>query len=119
MAPPRFLPGLGFIDTITVQKSVYHALQQPALVNEYAAMPSLHVGWILLVGVALFQMTHAWYTKAFAMVLPLMMTAAIIFTANHYILDAVVGVAITLVALWIAGVLNRRFEGTRIYAVLV
>jgi hypothetical protein len=119
MAPPRFLPDAGFIDTITVNKSVYHALQQPALVNQYAAMPSLHLGWILLVGLALFQMTHTWYTKAFGMALPLMMTAAIIFTANHYILDAVVGVAVTLIALLIANLLNRRFEGTRIHAVLV
>jgi hypothetical protein len=49
VAPPR-LAGMGFVDTITEQSSSYRVLQPPAFVNQYAAMPSLHVGWDLLVG---------------------------------------------------------------------
>ena len=119
MAPPRFLPGVGFIDTITQYDKVYHALQHPSFVNEYAAMPSLHLGWNLLVGLAVFETTRAWYTRAFGLLLPVPMLASIIFTGNHFILDAVAGVLVALAALWLATLLNRRFAGTRIHAVLV
>ena len=119
MAPPRFLPGVGFIDTITQYDKVYQALQHPSFVNQYAAMPSLHLGWNLLVGLAVFETTKAWYTRAFGLLLPVPMLASIIFTGNHFILDAVVGVLVALAALWLATLLNRRFAGTRIHAVLV
>lgn len=119
VAPPRFLPDLGFIDTVTQKDNIYHLLQNPALVNEYAAMPSLHLGWNLLVGLALFRTTSLWYTKAFGLLMPVLMLAAVVFTANHYLLDTVAGVAVVLAALWLAGLLNRRFQGTPIHAVLV
>ncbi len=119
VAPPRFLPHLGFIDTVTQKDNIYHILQNPALVNEYAAMPSLHLGWNLLVGLAIFRTTSLWYTKAFGLLMPVLMLAAVVFTANHYLLDTVAGVAVVLAALWLAGLLNRRFEGSRFHAVLV
>ena len=119
MAPPRFLPQFGFIDTITIYDEVYHALQNPAFVNQYAAMPSLHLGWNLLVGLAIFETTKVWWAKAFGLLLPIPMLIAIILTGNHFVLDAVAGVAVALAALWLAGFLNRRFAGTRIHAVLV
>ena len=43
MAPPRFLDG--FVDTVTLDSNAYRVLQPPSLTNQYAAMPSLHVGW--------------------------------------------------------------------------
>jgi len=119
MAPPRFLTEFGFIDTITLYDEVYHALQNPAFVNQYAAMPSLHLGWNLLVGLAVFETTKSWWSKAFGLFLPIPMLTAIIFTGNHYVLDAVAGVLVALAALWLAGFLNRRFAGTRVHAVLV
>ena len=119
MAPPRFLPQFGFIDTITIYDEVYHALQNPAFVNQYAAMPSLHLGWNLLVGLAIFETTKVWWAKAFGLLLPIPMLIAIILTGNHFVLDAVAGIAVALAALWLAGFLNRRFAGTRIHAVLV
>ncbi len=117
MAPPRMLDG--FMDTIALRQNIYRTLQYSPFVNQYAAMPSLHLGWNLLVGLALFQMTRVWYAKAFGVLMPLMMLAAIVLTANHYILDAVAGIVVALVSLWLAGQLSRRFEGTRIHAVLV
>ncbi len=56
MAPPR-LAGLGYVDTVTRSSRSYRYLQPPAFVNQYAAMPSLHVGWDLLAGVAIFTST--------------------------------------------------------------
>ena len=119
MAPPRFISEAGFIDTITLYDNVYHALQNPAFVNQYAAMPSLHLGWNLLVGLAIFETTKSWWARAFGLLLPIPMLVAIILTGNHFVLDAVAGVIVALAALWLAGFLNRRFAGTRIHAVLV
>ncbi len=51
VAPPR-LAGLGLVDTVTEQSHAYRILQPPQFVNQYAAMPSLHAGWDLLVGIA-------------------------------------------------------------------
>ncbi len=99
MAPPRFLPQFGFIDTITIYDEVYHALQNPAFVNQYAAMPSLHLGWNLLVGLAVFETTKVWWAKAFGLLLPIPMLVAIILTGNHFVLDAVAGVVVALGAL--------------------
>jgi len=119
MAPPRFVTEAGFVDTITLHDEVYHALQHPAFVNQYAAMPSLHLGWNLLIALAVIQTTKAVWARGLVTLLPLAMLAGIIFTGNHYILDAVAGVGVALVALGIANFLHRKFQGTRIHAVLV
>ena len=52
VAPPR-LADLGLVDTVTESSEAYRYLQPPAFVNQYAAMPSLHAGWDLLVGLAI------------------------------------------------------------------
>ena len=51
VAPPRLLDGGPFVDTVTTWSNSYRVLQPPSLVNKYAAVPSLHVGWNLLVGI--------------------------------------------------------------------
>jgi membrane-associated phospholipid phosphatase len=119
MAPPRFIAEAGFVDTVSLYNNAYRVLQPPTFVNQYAAMPSLHFGWNLLVGLAVFQTTRAWYAKTFALLMPLLVMAGIILPGNHYILDGVIGGTVALAALWFAGFLNRRFQGTRIHAVLV
>ena len=104
VAPPR-LVGLGFVDTITESSNSYRVLQPPAFVNQYAAMPSLHVGWDLLVGMALVAVATTWLIRMIGCLMPMLMAAATIVTANHYVLDVLVGAAFGLagwiVALWI------------------
>jgi hypothetical protein len=102
MAPPRFLPELGFVDTVMRDTSSYRVLQPPAFTNQYAAMPSLHVGWNLLMGIAIFQTTRHLFWKVFAVVMPLAMYLATILTANHFVLDGVVGALVALTGLVIA-----------------
>ena len=119
VAPPRMVPEAGFVDTVTLYNTAYRVLQPPAFSNQYPALPSLHFGWNLLVGLALFQTTRVWYAKAFGLLMPFLMFTAVILTANHYILDPLMGGTIALVALGIAGLLHRRFEGTRLHTVLV
>jgi hypothetical protein len=97
MAPPRFIETMGFVDTITLHSESYRVLQPPSLVNQYAAMPSLHVGWDLLMGIALFQHLRGRW-RWFAVLLPVMMFASVVLTANHYLLDGIVGAGLVLLS---------------------
>src|SRR4029079_5519963 len=91
VSPPR-LAGLGRIDTVTEHSTAYRVLQPPALVNQYAAMPSLHVGWDLLVEIAIATTAASMAMRIIGHVLPVLMGLAVIVTANHYVLDVVAGV---------------------------
>ncbi len=98
MAPPRFLAG--FSDTVTELSTSYKYLQPPGVVNKFAAMPSLHVGWNLLAGVILFKAIHHGLLRLLPLVSPVLMTMAVVVTANHYVIDAVVGAVVALIGLW-------------------
>ena len=91
VAPPRFMDAWGFVDTITERSQAYRVLQPPAFVNQYAAMPSLHFGWNLLVGIAMVRHGKFLVLRAIGVALPIMMFASIVLTANHYIIDGVAG----------------------------
>lgn len=108
MAPPRFLTELGFVDTVMRDTSSYRVLQPPAFTNQYAAMPSLHVGWNLLMGIAIFRTTRLVYWRAFAILMPVAMYIATILTANHFVLDGIVGSLVALVGLAAARSLYGR-----------
>src|SRR4029079_12833239 len=58
LAPPRFMPEFGFTETIILAQS-YCASQSPKIVNQYAALPSLHFGWDLLIAIAIGYNTRA------------------------------------------------------------
>jgi membrane-associated phospholipid phosphatase len=105
VAPPRMLPG--FVDTVTENSTSYRILQPPNLVNKYAAVPSLHAGWNLLVGVALYRAsTHRTFLRMFGIVSATAMALAVVSTANHYILDVVAGYAVALAGLAISLVIT-------------
>ena len=106
VAPPRF-GILDLSDTVTERSSSYRTLQPPGLINRYAAMPSLHFGWNLLVGVIIWRVTTNRWLRAAAIVLPLAMCIAVVATANHYVADVVAGAAVALIGLAAAMVLRR------------
>jgi hypothetical protein len=107
VAPPRFvLPEI--VDTVTESSSGYRALQPPALTNQYAALPSLHFGWNLLLGIVLFQATRRIGVRAFALAMPRAMAFAVVATANHYVLDVALGAVVVLVGLAAAHGLRAR-----------
>lgn len=107
VAPPR-LAGLGFVDTVSERSSSYRVLQPPAFVDQYAAMPSLHVGWDLLVGVALLSAASSVLLRVIGVAMPVVMVVAVVVTANHYVLDAAVGIVLALVGHAVALRLERR-----------
>jgi len=100
--PPRLLPGFGVVDTVTQHSTAYRTLQPPAFVNQYAAVPSLHVGFDLLVGLVLFRSTRSRAVRALAVAMPMAMILAVVLTANHYVIDVVAGVAVSLTGLALA-----------------
>lgn len=101
VAPPRLMD-IGIVDTVTEQSRSYRTLQPPGLINKYAALPSLHFGWNLLVGVILWQATRRTAVRVFAVVMPVLMAFAVVVTANHYVIDVVAGGALALLGLFVA-----------------
>jgi len=107
VAPPR-LAELGFVDTITERSVAYRVLQPPAFVNQYAAMPSLHAGWDLLVGIAIVSAASGLALRVIGGLLPVVMATSVMVTANHYLLDVVAGVILVLIGRYVAVRLQRR-----------
>lgn len=107
VAPPRLLD-LGLVDTVADQSHAYRALQPPGLTNQYAAFPSLHFGWNVVVGIVLLMTTAHLAVRAFAIVSPLAMGFAVVATANHFVIDVVAGLAVVLVGLLVAQEIERR-----------
>ncbi|UFR04301.1 phosphatase PAP2 family protein [Streptomyces sp. Go40/10] len=116
--PPRLLSaGHGFVDTMA-QYSSYGwwggAASAPrgmgGMTNQYAAMPSLHVGWALWCGVMLWRHGGTRLTKVLGVVYPLVTALVVMGTANHYLLDAVAGVAAMGVGLLLAPRVMRAVD---------
>lgn len=107
VAPPRLMP-LGLIDTVTEQSHSYRVLQPPALVNKYAAVPSLHVGWNLLIGIALWRASRSRLLRALAVAGPVLMAIAVVVTANHYVVDGMAGAAVALTGLALSSRITPR-----------
>ena len=99
-APPRFLPPeFGFIDTIQIYgPSQYTARDSLIYYNLFAAMPSLHIGWTLLIGVMFLRSKVFIWIKAFGVMYPIITFIGIIITGNHYIIDAAGGLGVMLAA---------------------
>ncbi|MEU7718781.1 phosphatase PAP2 family protein [Streptomyces tibetensis] len=99
LAPPRMLAATGLVDTARVYgPSVYGDPATDSLSNQFAAMPSLHFGWALMVAVGLIVATRSrwrWLWLAH----PLLTLLVIVGTANHYWLDAIVAAALLVLAL--------------------
>jgi hypothetical protein len=96
VAPPR-LADLGLLDTVTDYSSAYRVLQPQAFVNQYAALPSLHVGWDLLIGLAIVTCSTHLAVRVVGALLPLLMAFSVVCTANHFLVDVVVGTLLVLV----------------------
>jgi uncharacterized membrane protein YjdF len=90
LAPPRLAPGAELIDTIAVFG------REHAFANEYAAMPSLHVGWMAAAGVVLGRSIGGRRGWMLALSMGPLMLLTVIATGNHYWLDGVVGVLFTV-----------------------
>ncbi len=93
-APPRFMPEWGFIDTVSdfTPVNVSHtSASMSALFNPYAAVPSMHVAFALMIGWPLARLARLRVVRAMWLLYPFVMTFVIVVTANHFIVDALLG----------------------------
>lgn len=108
VSPPRLIQGHDFVDTMSVFSQVsYQAQEFTPFVNQYAAMPSLHAGWALLLVLAVMSSFKNIILRCFFIVIFLFQLVAIICTGNHFWLDGLVGIAVCLLA-WMGALLSRR-----------
>ncbi|MFC0526184.1 phosphatase PAP2 family protein [Phytohabitans kaempferiae] len=90
LAPPRLVPSFGMVDTmILTGPSAYPDNSTDGVANQFAAMPSLHVGWALLVAIALIRVTSGRW-RWLALAHPILTVTVVVITANHYWLDGIV-----------------------------
>lgn len=98
LAPPRMLTDYGFVDlAASYGQSVYGPPETDNLSNQFAAMPSLHVGWALLLAVAIVAATRTRW-RWLALAHPVLTTLIVVGTGNHYWLDAIVAVTLLAIA---------------------
>ena len=110
LAPPRMFDEMGFVDTLQKHgPKIYDAEAISNTANQIAAMPSLHVGWALIGAWAIIKAsTSRW--RWIAALHPAGMTAAVVLTANHWWLDAIIA-ALLVAVVWAADApIQRRLE---------
>jgi hypothetical protein len=124
LAPPRMFPCNDWVATIGPNSTVgncvvdtlnrggspwsYNSGVARAIANQFAAMPSLHFGWALWCGVAIFACTSSRPLRNLAAFHVGFTLFAVMATANHYLLDVLGGVLVLLIAHWILSAYARR-----------
>jgi PAP2 superfamily len=95
IAAERGIPSYGFVDTLDTYGGPWSfdsgAMQKVS--NQYAAMPSLHIGWAVWSAVVMWQLTRRRLIRLLLVLYPLLTLFGIVVTANHYLLDAAGGLA--------------------------
>jgi len=106
-APPR-LADLGFSDAVSAHTGLNLSSDMlGALYNPIAAVPSLHFGYALIVGVGLYALASNRWVRILGASYPLAMLYIIVATGNHFLFDAAAGGVVVIVA-WLAA---RRVVG--------
>jgi PAP2 superfamily len=112
-APPR-LAGVGIADTVSNGGvDLNHGLIS-ALYNPYAAVPSMHVGYAVIVGACLFRCGGRAALKAAGALYPVLVLLIVVSTGNHFLFDAVAGAAVAVVAAKAAALLAPAPEPARV-----
>ena len=99
-APPRFLPEWGFIDTLRQVTGV--SSSSPlinAVINPYAAVPSMHVAFAVMLGWTLARLVRRRVAKVFWALWPVFIAFMTVITGNHFLIDAVLGVVVAAISL--------------------
>jgi hypothetical protein len=97
-APPRMLPEFGFVDSVSDFTGVSSDSNVNALFNPYAAVPSMHVGFALMLAYPMIRMAKYKATRiAWGLYAPVV-TCVVVLTANHWVFDAATGALVALVS---------------------
>ena len=113
-APPRLLAlheaNMGFTDTVFGGNTAVHYGQPSFVQNNYAAIPSFHFGWIALAAAIVWVNTENRLARTLALALTILMTWAIVASANHLFIDMALGGLVVAVSWWTARRIERRFQ---------
>ncbi|MCC3768621.1 phosphatase PAP2 family protein [Streptomyces sp. UNOC14_S4] len=93
LAPPRLMDGVDFVDTVVVHHT-WGSMASGNLAdvsNQYAAMPSMHIGWSAWCGVTIAALARPVWVRVLGALYPVATLVVIVATANHFLLDAVGG----------------------------
>ena len=111
-APPRLMElhghDLGFVDTVFGGDTKVNYAQPSLILNEYAAIPSFHFGWIALASAAIWTNTRSSVLRTMAVALTVVMTWAIVASANHLFIDMALGGLVIIASWWIATNIEAR-----------
>ncbi|WP_284536683.1 phosphatase PAP2 family protein [Nocardioides sp. T2.26MG-1] len=97
LAPPRMFPQWGFTDTMTILGPSPYDGASGAMANQFAAMPSLHVGWAVLIAYVVARTGPRWLAVITA-VHAVVTVLVVVVTANHWWVDGIIGVLLLVVA---------------------
>ncbi|MFP3990909.1 phosphatase PAP2 family protein [Streptomyces sp. E11-3] len=94
LAPPRLMEGHDYIDTVLVHQTwgSMASGDLKEMTNQYAAMPSMHIGWSLWCGLTIFALARVPWVRVLGLLYPVATLVVIVATANHFWLDAVGGI---------------------------
>lgn len=106
VAPPRMLAGTGLVDTAVIYHQSVYSNATGFDPDQLSAMPSVHVGWAILVAIALITTVRSRW-RWLAVLYPAMTTLAVIVTANHFWLDGIAAAIILLVVLAAQSLVRR------------
>jgi PAP2 superfamily len=110
-APPR-LAGVGLLDTLRVFSGIdIGSSATESYYNPVAAVPSLHAGYALGVGIGLWRYARLRGTRVVAVVYPALVVLTIVVTGNHFVLDAIAGMVVILLGFAVAAALRGRQTG--------
>src|SRR5436190_6289948 len=108
-APPRMLPEWGFTDSVAQFTGLDHDTGSAGvLFNPYAAIPSMHVAFSLMLGVTMAHLVRRQWAKALWYAYSPLVTFVVIATANHYWIDGFLGAAVAAVSAACAWMLFAR-----------
>jgi hypothetical protein len=117
-APPRLVEGLGIADTVGLAGHDSGSFAGIKF-NPYAAMPSMHVGWSLLIGLIGFRVARRPAVRALFLLHPVIMAITVTATGNHYFLDSMVGILVALSAVALLRLPRPRLGSLRLRPALV
>lgn len=112
VAPPRMLPGTGLVDTAVLYHQSVYASVGGFDADQLSAMPSVHVGWAILVAVAVISTARTRW-RWLAVLYPCLTTLAVIVTANHFWLDGIVAAALLVLVMSIQALARRLLAARR------
>ena len=109
VAPPRMFPELGFVDAALLHGQSVYGIGGSAVGSQLAAMPSVHVGWALILGLYLWRHGGRW-GRVVGVTHATLTVAVVTVTANHWWLDGIVAAGLVAGAVGLQGVARSLLE---------